>query len=423
VQYADAGLGVSAGCGIQSATRQLDCWGTNTYGELGLSSPLGGQQLSPANAGAGTGIAAVSSSTSGFAVGGATCFVTLGGSLRCMGFDLGGLLGTGRSLAGGTLLPHGVLGLGPGVATIAGGEQFTCARDASGGVSCWGLGRSYALGVGDSLDRPLPASVNVGPGGASALGSGDSHACAVRAADSLATCWGNSFNGQTGDTAGAINLLPRLVPGAPKARALAVGAETSCVLAAADSTAWCWGNTPTPVVPGQLEVPRAIAGTRGSRAFSVGYDVFCRIPASGNGLECAGDNTYGQLGDGTTASRGTFAPVASLTGPIASVATGRNVTCIATASNNTQDGANRLYCWGAGDYRGALGAGDAYVSDTASANPLPIRIGASIPWVQVYANADGGLCARSTGGDLWCWGLEPGDGSRRATVPVPVKLP
>lgn len=421
VPYADVGMGVGAVCAIQAGTRQLDCWGSNYYGETGLGTPVGSIALAPVNANVGAGIAVTSSNG-----GGNTCFVSVAGALRCMGYDGLGLLGTGRSFAAGTLLPQGVLGLGASVQAIATGANHTCALESAGTVSCWGYGRSYALGQGDSADRALPAPVNVGPGGALAIASGLLHTCALRAADSLVTCWGDNNSGQTGaPPSQAITLSPSVVPGVPKARALAAGFEMTCALAAADSTAWCWGNLAFGVVtPGGAYSPRAIAGSRGTRMMALGGGHICRVPSSGNGLECAGDNSFGQLGDGSvTPFRTTFAPAGNFVGSLSSVATAGSVTCATTAANNTQDGVNRLFCWGMGYVDGALGAGDAYATDSATANPNRLLIAPGTPWTQVFGNAETGLCARSTSAELWCWGIEPGDGSRRATVPVRVKLP
>lgn len=417
--YASVGMGLGTVCAIRSSGGTLDCWGGNYYGEAGAAGPIGAIILTPQSAGVGGGIAAVATGSNS-----TTCFVTQSRLLRCMGSDERGLLGTGRTLGRGVLQPQGVLGLGGTVAAAATGSTHTCALEGSGAVWCWGYGLSYALGQGDSTDRPLPTPVNVGPGGALAIAAGLGHSCALRSADSLVTCWGDNTNGQTGAASLTVTLTPTVVPGVPKARAIAAGFEMTCALAAADSTAWCWGNLAFGVPTPGTYAPRAIAGTRGTRMLALGGGHICRVPSSGNGLECAGDNSFGQLGDGSvTTFRSTFAPIVGLVGPMASVAASAYITCVTTAANNTQDGASRLYCWGIGDPGGALGAGDGAATGQATANPTPIRIGTSIPWVQVFGNAENGHCARSTGGDLWCWGLEPGDGSKRATVPVLVKLP
>lgn len=420
ITYADVGMGLGTVCAVRSTGGTLDCWGGNNYGEAGAASPIGALILTPQGAGVGGGIAQAAPGSNG-----TTCFVTQSRLLRCMGSDASGLLGTGRSFGRGALVPQGVLGLGGTVASVATGSAHTCALENSGAVWCWGYGLSYALGQGDSTDRPLPAPVNVGPGGALAIASGLGHSCALRSADSLVTCWGNNATGQTGAASLTVTLSPTVVPGVPKARALAAGSEMTCALAAADSTAWCWGNLAFGVVTsGGAYSPRAIAGSRGTRMMALGGGHICRVPSSGNGLECAGDNSFGQLGDGSvTPFRTTFAPAGNFVGPLASVATASSVTCATTAANNTQDGVNRLFCWGLGYVDGALGAGDAYATDTATANPNRLLIAPGTPWTQVFGNAETGLCARSTSAELWCWGLEPGDGSKRATVPVRVKLP
>ncbi|ACL23637.1 regulator of chromosome condensation RCC1 [Chloroflexus aggregans DSM 9485] len=52
-----------------------------------------------------------------------------------------------------------VVGLPSGVAAIAVGGQHTCARTATGGVTCWGSNFSEQLGDGRALYRTTPVDV------------------------------------------------------------------------------------------------------------------------------------------------------------------------------------------------------------------------------------------------------------------------
>ncbi len=105
---------------------------------------------------------------------------------------------------------------------------------------------------------------------------------------------------------------------------------------------------------------------------------------------CWGDNTYGQLGNGSAAPTGSQTPllVPNLEGVVA-ISAGRNHTC---ALKN--DGS--LWCWGLNDH-GQLGLG----STTDQPSPMAV----TIPGQQITAVSCGHYhtCALTAGG-AWCWG-------------------
>ena len=82
---------------------------------------------------------------------------------------------------------------------------------------------------------------------------------------------------------------------------------------------------------------------------SVGYNHSCAVTANGV-VSCWGDNTHGQLGDGSRNTRKHAAPVEGIPAVALRVAAGRDHSCAITLERT-------LYCWGRNDF-GQLGVGD-----------------------------------------------------------------
>jgi alpha-tubulin suppressor-like RCC1 family protein len=106
---------------------------------------------------------------------------------------------------------------------------------------------------------------------------------------------------------------------------------------------------------------------------------------------CWGDNTYGQLGDGTTAS--SFAPIAVAGGlTFQAVSAGGDFTCGITTSG-------AAYCWG-DNWDGQLGLG-------VSTGPYtsPVAVPGALTFASVSA---GGLhtCSVTIAGAAYCWGSD-----------------
>ena len=118
-------------------------------------------------------------------------------------------------------------------------------------------------------------------------------------------------------------------------------------------------------------------------------------------IYCWGDNSYGQLGDGTTVSKSTaVGPLKLSDGTIlenvVSVDAQDTATCAVTV-------AGLMYCWGV-ETNGEFGDGTA-VSTTRS-YPTLVLAAANTPLTGVVGMATGSAhtCAIRTGGELWCFG-------------------
>lgn len=132
----------------------IQCWGSNTYGQLGDGTQgSGADKLTPT-------LASGSSDAVAIAVGHQhSCARRQGGSIECWGWNQNGQLGDGtEGYQTNESTPTLVVGLTTAVELAAGGT-FTCAREAGGGVKCWGNNVDGQLGDGTRTQRPTPTAV------------------------------------------------------------------------------------------------------------------------------------------------------------------------------------------------------------------------------------------------------------------------
>ena len=157
-------------------------------------------------------------------------------------------------------------------------------------------------------------------------------------------CWGSNTDGALGNGSGAPSDTPVGVSGFSTAGvAIGSGVFYSCALTTATDVR-CWGNNSS----GQLgdgsttnrPTPVTVAGLTSVAHIAVGSSHTCAELLDGT-ISCWGLNDHGQLGDGTTTSRssaaavltGTFDPPAVTTQPSSLVViVGTPVTWTAAAS-------------------------------------------------------------------------------------------
>jgi alpha-tubulin suppressor-like RCC1 family protein len=142
-----------------------------------------------------------------------TCGVDAGGAVYCWGRNDDGQLGDGDSCSSpvANWTPQQVLAYDSGAlvdqVAVAAGAYHTCARSASGAVSCWGDDGEGELGIGIAYANKLcilGSSTNtreartVTISGVVDLAAGDSHTCA-RTGGGGTSCWGLATSGQIGN--------------------------------------------------------------------------------------------------------------------------------------------------------------------------------------------------------------------------------
>lgn len=272
------------------------------------------------------------------------------------------------------------------------GHGYGCAARASGGVSCWGsrlYGRTSRRGrVDDVSATDVPDVVD-----AVSVASGWYHACALRAGGGV-SCWGRADHGELG--AGvkkdALSAAPVAVVGVSDATAIAAGEGFTCALRK-DGRVLCWGdNTLGQLGDGtdrERAAPVLAVGLDDATAIAVGRRHACALRQHG-ALVCWGLNDEGQLGDGSWRSHAKPTLVRGLAGAVY-VAAGKQNTCAITAGG-------AVWCWGAGD-DGQLGG-----KRTRSLVPVQASLAGAARGITV---GDAFACAVAASDEPTCWGAAP----------------
>ncbi|MCK2218339.1 hypothetical protein MF672_031780 [Actinomadura sp. ATCC 31491] len=202
-----------------------------------------------------------------------------------------------------------VAGLG-NVFSVAAGAAHSLALDRDGAVWAWGSNGNGQLGDGTTQLRTRPVRVQGLPGPALQISAGDFHSLAVLNDGSL-WAWGLNNHGQLGDGTITGRSLPVRVPLPDTAsRALRVdGGSAHTVAILGDVGAWTWGDNRR----GQLGDGTTVERRRPVRVPVPGRSVIDVSAGTSHTLALVegrpnvafawGDNTFGQLGDGTTTPR------------------------------------------------------------------------------------------------------------------------
>lgn len=164
------------------------------------------------------------------------------------------------------------------------------------------------------------------------------------------------------------------------------------VVALSEEARWIWDPDEPPIRPAREHALRDIQSTSLSapRDLQAGDYHVCLLRDDGT-VSCAGDNRFGQLGDGSTSSREHFLPVKGL----------RSIEAISLGSIHScalrDDGA--VLCWGQNAF-GQLGVETPCVR----ARPAPVDGLASFGSVRQIVAGGYHSCAVFEGGRVACWG-------------------
>ncbi|WP_221312889.1 choice-of-anchor D domain-containing protein [Granulicella aggregans] len=310
-------------------------------------------------------------------------------------------------------VPLRVSVIGPVATQVAAGTGHTCVLTAASittpeTIQCWGSNSHGQLGNGTTTDTTLPVQVDtsfyqtINPTDVPvvALAVGDNHTCALRPSTSSygvdPICWGANASGQLGNGSNADSSTPVLVPindFTVKAAAIAAGSAHTCVLLD-DGSAQCWGDNSH----GQLgdgtvansTSPVTVSGLSNAIAIAAGGNHTCAL-LTNDTVVCWGENGNGQLGNSSIKDSSTPVAVAGLGGSATLLALGGTHSC-ALLTDGT------LKCWG-GNAHGQLG--NSSITDSST----PVAVSGVVGATTVAA---GGLhtCAvvAAGGGTVQCWG-------------------
>ncbi|MCL2701315.1 MAG: PEP-CTERM sorting domain-containing protein [Phycisphaerae bacterium] len=231
----------------------------------------------------------------------------------------------------------------------------TSAAVMEGAVYAWGSNSSGQLGDGTTTSRWSPTVISGLESGVTAVAAGATFGLAIQ--DGSLVAWGHNNFGQLGRGNNVVNAscyTPRTV--------LTMGSGVTVVatgnvygLAVRDGALYSWGRN----TYGELGVgnnlnnaacytPRQVVGMS-SDVTAIAGGTFHSLAIQNGALYAWGQNSAGQLGNGTQTDSYTPQPVSGMDRDVTAVAAGNS------SSLAIQNGA--LYAWGTNSY-GQLGVGD-----------------------------------------------------------------
>jgi len=220
---------------------------------------------------------------------------------------------------------------GAPIVDLAAGDEFSLALASDGSLWSWGANGDGQLADGSNLDRALPAMASTPPGLVS-IAAGGGHALALDLSGQV-WAWGRNADGQVGDGTTTQAAEPRQLAfaGSPAAGMARIAAGRAHSLAVDhDGGLWAWGRG-FGIAPVKIADNLLVEGDGGEW-----HSVVRTVSGEVLGL---GRNEEGQLGSGSSAARAGLEPVAGLEEDVVALAAG--------ARHNlaiTSDGV--LWTWG-----------------------------------------------------------------------------
>ncbi len=290
----------------------ISCWGLNQFGQLGNDKTI--STSTPVKV---SGITNATAIAAGFDH---TCAVLATGSVSCWGYNYSGQVGTLSGLndsASAIRTPTPVVGTTNATAT-ASFFDHTCFLKSNGEAGCWGYNKFGQLGGGSTATRSSPSIVIES---ATSIAAGGTHSCATLSTGTI-QCWGQGSFGQLDGTKRPINNPNVLTPTSGpilkspttgvdlKADFVAAGGFHTCALLE-DGSVQCWGFNlfgqlgnkdllSSQAASVSIPITNPSGEVTNARVLSLSLGLYhtCAI-LENNTVRCWGQNSFGQLGNGT----------------------------------------------------------------------------------------------------------------------------
>jgi len=370
-------------CALTS-TGEVQCWGSNQDGQLG-SETIAGSTTPVHVSGLSNGVIAIAAGRLH------TCALTSAGGVQCWGSNSNSQLGVETTEVSAT--PVDIKGLNSGVIAIAAGRLHTCALMSAGGVQCWGYNRYGQLGDGTINESNIPVTVNGLHSGVVAITTGGYHTCALMSAGGV-QCWGRNNYGQLGTGLNKDSNNPVIVRWLSSGVVvIAAGNQHTCALMISGRVQ-CWGSNSNGQLGdgtyGHSNIPVTVWGLNGIVvAIAPGVHHTCALMISGR-VQCWGNNSSGQLGNGTYEHSNIPVAVRGMNGIVVAIAAGDLHTCALMSAGEVQ-------CWGS-NQDGQLG------SETIAGSTTPVNVKGLNSGVIAIAAGALHTCALMSAGGVQCWG-------------------
>ncbi|MHC1699103.1 MAG: RCC1 domain-containing protein [Geobacteraceae bacterium] len=308
--YSAVSIGGAHNVGLKSDLT-VWTWGLNSSGQLGNGTL--DSKTSPIQVTALNGVKAVA------AGGNHTLAIAADDTVWAWGLNSSGQLGDNtlvtRNIPVQVLTSDGVTPLS-GITAIAAGGAFSLALKSDGTVWAWGSNSNGQLGNASLVASSVPVQVVISGGtalsGITAIAAGGSHALAINGSDTM-HAWGYNELGQLGDgtTTSSSIAVPVIMPGV--VTAISAGLDHSLAIIGGAVHAWGYnyygqlGNGAALQSDAPVTSPQVVQNQDGVLLASivdiiaVGHHSIARDVSST--IWVWGNNTYGQLGDGTTQGR------------------------------------------------------------------------------------------------------------------------
>jgi alpha-tubulin suppressor-like RCC1 family protein len=362
----DAGPAVAAGISAAgTASRTVLAWGRNTTGQLGDGTTTSTSTPVRVHLPAGTEVKQVRAGCAH------TLALTARGQVLAWGSGAAGALGDGRMTDSANpvrvKLPRGTK-----ITAIRAGCEHSLALTSKGQVLAWGYNHGGELGNGSTASSDVPVRVRLPRHAKVTTISAGQYFSLARTARGQVLAWGDNDSGELGDGSTASSDVPVRValPAGVRATAVSAEEETSLARTSGGGGLFGWGDNSL----GQLG-----DGTTTSSDTPVSIPILGHGPSLGHLVSlfggCGhtvalfskgevlawGSNVFGQLGDGTT--------VGSDTPVVVMLPTGAKVAAISAgcATSYALTRAGHMLAWGLGAI-GELGDGSTTSSDT------PVRV-------------------------------------------------